>query len=166
MCSPHDSSKWVKEYKSIFPTLENKRLKSSMEWEKESGKLAWSGGPYAWHKKNPEFWEDFYKQVPTLRQLYWAGGESLIMNEHYEVLKKIIELGFAKDIELRYNSNGIEWQSELFDLWKEYTDVYQSTYHFEHLNHAKSFFKYLDSEHPRCTKEFLDSWEVKPKELS
>ena len=49
---------------------------------------------------------------------------------------------------------------------KEYTDVYRSTYHFEHLNHAKSFFKYLDSEHPRCTKEFLDSWEVKPKELS
>ena len=123
MCSPHDSSKWVKEYKQIWPTLENKRLKSSMEWEKESGKLAWSGGSYAWHKKNPEFWKDFYEQVPTLRQLYWAGGESLIMDEHYEVLEKIIEMGYAKNIELRYNSNGIEWQSNLFDLWKEFKNV-------------------------------------------
>ena len=123
MCSQHDSSKWVKEYKEIWPTLENKRLKSSMEWEKESGKLAWSGGSYAWHKKNPEFWKDFYEQVPTLRQLYWAGGESLIMDEHYEVLEKIIEMGYAKNIELRYNSNGIEWQSNLFDLWKEFKNV-------------------------------------------
>jgi hypothetical protein len=123
MCSPHDSSKWVKEYKEIWPTLENKRLKASMEWEKESGKLAWSGGSYAWHKKNPEFWKDFYEQVPTLRQLYWAGGEALIMNEHYEVLEKIIEMGYAKNIELRYNSNGIEWQSNLFDLWKEFKNV-------------------------------------------
>ena len=123
MCSPHDSSKWIKEYKEIWPTLENKRLKSSMEWEKESGKLAWSGGSYAWHKKNPEFWKDFYEQVPTLRQLYWAGGESLIMEEHYEVLEKIIEMGYAKNIELRYNSNGIEWQSNLFDLWKEFKNV-------------------------------------------
>ena len=48
--------------------------------------------------------KDFYEQVPTLRQLYWAGGESLIMEEHYEVLEKIIEMGYAKNIELRYNS--------------------------------------------------------------
>ena len=123
MCSPHDSSKWVKEYKEIFPTLKNERLRFSQVWEKDTGKLAKSGGSYAWHKSNPTFWEEFWTQVPTLRQLYWAGGESLIMEEHYMVLEKIIEMGYAKDIELRYNSNGLEWKPHLFDLWKEFRSV-------------------------------------------
>lgn len=123
MCSPHDSSTWIKEYKQIYPTLENERLRSSQLWEKESGKLAWAGGSYAWHKNNPTFWDDFWTQVPTLKQLYWAGGESLIMKEHYLVLEKIIEMGYANQIELRYNSNGLTWEPELFDMWKEFKKV-------------------------------------------
>ena len=111
MCSPHDSSGWVKEYKQIYPDLKNERLQKSQLWEKDSGKLAWSGGSYAWHKSNPTFWDEFWTQVPTLRQLYWAGGEALIMKEHYMVLEKIIEMGYAKEIEVRYNSNGLEWLS-------------------------------------------------------
>lgn len=123
MCSPHDSSGWVKEHKLIYPKLENKNLKDSMTWEKDSGKLAWSGGSYNWHKKNPHFWDDLYSQLPHLKQLYWAGGESLIMDDHYTLLEKIIKDGLAKDIELRYNSNGLEWRDDLFELWKEFRNV-------------------------------------------
>ena len=50
--------------------IKNPRLKKSQLWEKESGKLAWSGGSYAWHKQNPKFWDEFWTQVPTLKQLY------------------------------------------------------------------------------------------------
>ena len=123
MCSPHDSSSWVKEYRDIYPSLNNARLKSSMEWEKDSGKLAWSGGSYAWHKKNPEFFDELRTQFPYLKQLYWAGGESLIMKEHYEVLAEIIESGYASQIELRYNSNGLDWEPHLFDLWRKFKQV-------------------------------------------
>jgi hypothetical protein len=123
MCSPHDSSNWVKEHKQIYPTLQNENLKKSMAWEKESGKLAWSGGSYNWHKKNPKFWDELYETLPHLRQLYFAGGEPLIMDEHYMLLKKCIEDGLAPQIELRYNSNGLEWEDELFDLWKEFRNV-------------------------------------------
>ena len=123
MCSPHDSSNWVPEYKKIYPTLENNQLKKSMVWEKESGKLAWSGGSYNWHKKNPNFWNELYDQLPHLKQLYWAGGEALIMEDHYTLLEKIIKDGLAENIELRYNSNGIEWREDLFDLWKHFRNV-------------------------------------------
>jgi hypothetical protein len=123
MCSPHDSSNWVKEHKKIYPTLENENLKKSMAWEKESGKLAWSGGSYNWHKKNPKFWDELYETLPHLRQLYFAGGEPLIMDEHYMLLEKCIEDGLAPQIELRYNSNGLEWRDDLFDLWKKFRNV-------------------------------------------
>ena len=123
MCSPHDSSGWVKEHKKIYPTLKNETLRKSMAWEKETGKLAWAGGSYNWHRKNPTFWDELYSQIPHLRQLYWAGGEALIMREHYELLQKIIEDGYASQIELRYNSNGLEWDDNLFKLWKEFRNV-------------------------------------------
>ena len=90
--------------------------------------------------------------------------------EIFEYKNRWLPNGYSITIHSDWDIYAKGWVKEKFEkhewIWKEYTDVYRSTYHFEHLNHAKSFFKYLDSEHPRCTKEFLDSWEVKPKELS
>ena len=52
----------------------------------------------------------------TMQQIYFAGGESLIIEEHYEILEHAIKMGYAKNLELRYNSNGVEWRDDLFDL--------------------------------------------------
>jgi MoaA/NifB/PqqE/SkfB family radical SAM enzyme len=56
-------------------------------------------------------------------QLYFAGGESLIIDEHYELLEECIKRGHAKNMELRYNSNAVEWRDDLFDLWAEFKRV-------------------------------------------
>jgi hypothetical protein len=117
MCSPHDSSGWIKDYKAIFPAVENASLKTTMQW-KDKG--SYNGSSYNWHKQNPVFWEQFYEQIPNMQQIYFAGGESLIIEEHYEILEKCIEMGYAKDLEIRYNSNGVEWRDDLFDLWKHF----------------------------------------------
>ena len=117
MCSPHDSSGWIKDYKAIFPAVENASLKTTMQW-KDKG--SYNGSSYNWHKQNPLFWEQFYEQIPNMQQIYFAGGESLIIEEHYEILEKCIEMGYAKDLEIRYNSNGVEWRDDLFDLWKHF----------------------------------------------
>ena len=55
-----------------------------------------------------------------MQQLYFAGGESLIIEEHYTILEECIRQGHAENLELRYNSNGIEWRDDLFDLWKHF----------------------------------------------
>lgn len=117
MCSPHDSSGWIKDWKSIFPAVENASLKETMQW---ADKGSVNGSSYNWHKQNPVFWEQFYEQIPHMQQIYFAGGESLIIEEHYEILEECIRQGHAKNLELRYNSNGVEWRDDLFDLWKEF----------------------------------------------
>jgi len=117
MCSPNDSSGWIPEYKKIFSELSPELQQSSIEWKR---------GPnnqYNWHKKNPIFWMDMYEQIPNLKQLYFAGGEPLIIKDHYELLEECIRQGHAKDIELRYNSNSMEWRDDLFELWKEFKHV-------------------------------------------
>jgi len=117
MCSPHDSSGWIKDYKAIFPAVKNESLKETMQWE---NKGSYNGSSYNWHKQNTTFWKQFYEQIPNMQQIYFAGGESLIIEEHYEILEECIRQGYAKNLELRYNSNGVEWREDLFDLWKEF----------------------------------------------
>jgi hypothetical protein len=117
MCSPHDSSGWIKDYKAIFPAVKNESLKETMQWE---NKGSYNGSSYNWHKQNLTFWKQFYEQIPNMQQIYFAGGESLIIEEHYDILEECIRQGYAKNLELRYNSNGVEWREDLFDLWKEF----------------------------------------------
>ena len=117
MCSPHDSSGWVKDWRAVYPTLKSESIKDVWQWE---NKGSINGSSYNWHKNNPTFWEQFYDQIPNMQQVYFAGGESLIIDEHYEILEECIRQGHAKNLEIRYNSNGVEWRDDLFDLWKEF----------------------------------------------
>ena len=123
MCSPHDSSMWENDWKKLFPKIENNSLRELCGWQDGSG----GGGSYQWHKDNPEFWKQLYDQIPHMKQLYFAGGEALVINEHYELLQKVIDEGYADQIELRYNSNGIYMPQKLFDLWDKF---YSVRYHF------------------------------------
>lgn len=120
MCSPHDSSGWIKDWNKVYPQIENKTLKETMVWE-DRGKTF--GASYNWHKDNPTFWKQLYEQVPNIRQLYFAGGEATVIDEHYEILDKVIEMGYADQIEVRYNSNCIELPDRLLEQWKHFKKV-------------------------------------------
>jgi hypothetical protein len=138
MCSPHDSSGWIKDWQKMYPSLTNVSLKETMQWE---NKGSTNGSSYNWHKQNPVFWQQFYDQIPNMQQLYFAGGESLIIEEHYEILEEVIRRGHAKDLELRYNSNGVEWREDLFDLWKHFKLV-RFHYSVDSINEMNAYIRY------------------------
>lgn len=158
MCSPHDSSGWVKEWNQIFPKIQNEKLKNTSQWENK-GRV--HGASYNWHKNNPRFWNELFEQIPNMYQLYFAGGESLIIDEHYDLLEECIKRGYAKNIELRYNSNAVEWRDDLFDLWAEFKRVrfhYSIDAHGEHNDyirypsiweHQEEVFHKLDNTAPQ-----------------
>jgi len=124
MCSPHDSSLWIPEWQKMYPKVQHPVLKDSMQWGNKGQE---NGASYNWHKNNPKFWEQLWEQIPNMKQLYFAGGEPLIIEEHYEILEECIKRGYAKDMEIRYNSNGVEWREDLFELWKHFKLV---RYHY------------------------------------
>jgi len=109
-----------------------------MQWQ---DKGSTNGSSYNWHKQNPTFWKQFYEQMPSMQQIYFAGGESLIIEEHYEILEHAIKMGYAKDLELRYNSNGVEWRDDLFDLWKEFKLV-RFHYSIDSINEMNDYIRY------------------------
>lgn len=63
--------------------------------------------------------------VPYLEQVYFAGGEPLIMKEHYYLLEKLIELG-KTDTKIIYNTNFSELKykdKHVFEFWKHFKNV-------------------------------------------
>lgn len=138
MCSPHDSSGWIKDWKTIHPQIKNDTLRDSFQWQ-DKGSI--NGSSYNWHKNNPVFWEQFNDQIPNMQQLYFAGGESLIIEEHYTILEEAIRNGHAKNLELRYNSNGVEWRDDLFDLWKEFKLV-RCHYSVDDIGERNEYIRY------------------------
>jgi organic radical activating enzyme len=115
MCSPHDSSQWVKDHKTIYPQFESSLIKKQMEWNRKEFNNKWH--------ENPELWEQIYDQIPNIKQLYFAGGEPLMIREHTLFLKEIIKRGYAKNISIRYNSNGVLVNDEIIEVWKHFKAV-------------------------------------------
>ena len=158
MCSPHDSSLWVKDWLDVYPTIENQDLKQTMGWDNK-GKM--HGANYNWHKDNPKFWEQLYEQIPHMYQLYFAGGESTIIEEHYTLLEEVIKRGYAHKIELRYNSNGLEMPQRLFDIWSHFKRV-RFHYSVDSIGEMNDYIRY-PSKWDHTVKQFhlLDNTEDK-----
>jgi|TARA_B110000977_G_scaffold1700_1_gene2416 organic radical activating enzyme len=115
MCSPHDSSKWVADHKKLIPLLQDPEVKRQMQWDRKEFNNKW-------HEKE-SFWKELYAQVPNLKQVYFAGGEPLMIKEHKMFIKEIIRQGYQNNILLRYNSNGILVDNELIELWSKFRKV-------------------------------------------
>lgn len=72
-----------------------------------------------------DIWEQMQEHVPYLDQIYFAGGEPLIMEEHNRILKLLIEKGNT-NVRLIYNTNLTELKykrESVLDLWKHFPNV-------------------------------------------
>jgi len=72
-----------------------------------------------------DIWEQMEPQIPNLEQIYFAGGEPLIMEEHNRILKKLISAGNTH-VRLIYNTNLTELKfkrESVLDLWKHFPNV-------------------------------------------
>ena len=115
MCSPHDSSKWVADHKKLMPMLSSDEVKNQMQWDKKEFNNKW-------HEKDT-FWEEMYRQIPNLKQVYFAGGEPLMIKEHKQFIEEIVRQGYQDKILLRYNSNGLLVDEDLIELWSKFKKV-------------------------------------------
>jgi radical SAM protein with 4Fe4S-binding SPASM domain len=110
--------------------------------------------------------ESFIDQIieilPSIDHIYFAGGEPLIMDEHYRILEEIQRQNLASKIFLRYSSNLSVTQyktKDLLSLWKGFVkvDFAASIDHYgeraEYIRHGtdwstveKNLIKMLDEE--------------------
>jgi sulfatase maturation enzyme AslB (radical SAM superfamily) len=114
ICNDKLSSSWAVE------TLSN--LPESAEKKKHPAYISLQQGN--WPKTQLDFWNEFTKLLPNLIYCQFAGGEPLMLPHHFQVLQKALDLGCAKNITLRYNTNGTKCPESLFELWKQFKLVH------------------------------------------
>ena len=107
MCNPYFSSKWHEDYKKLYKDT--------------------SSFPKKFVNINDDVKDTVLDILnDELDTVYFAGGEPLITPFHYEMLQKLIETGYSKNIELRYNTNlsTLKYKNiDIFDMWKNFKSV-------------------------------------------
>jgi|LakMenE01Jun11ns_1017448.scaffolds.fasta_scaffold9871273_2 sulfatase maturation enzyme AslB (radical SAM superfamily) len=76
-------------------------------------------------KDKDDMWNQMQEHIPHLEQIYFAGGEPLIMEEHYKVLKELVHRKMF-DVRLIYNTNfsRLSLKDEnVLDYWKLFKSI-------------------------------------------
>ena len=103
----------------------------SSSWYQDQSQLA---GP-EWKAKNTvlnyagrtetDMWEQLIPHLDYVEQIYFAGGEPLMMKEHYNILDELERRG-RFDVRLMYNTNFTHTRLKdrtVFDYWKRFKSV-------------------------------------------
>ena len=119
-----------------FSNLCNLRCRScghifSSQWYQDQARLA--GGD--WKERNTvlnyagrtetDMWSQLEPHLDYVEQIYFAGGEPLLMEEHYRILDELERRG-RFDVRLIYNTNFTQTRlkdREVFDYWRRFKSV-------------------------------------------
>ena len=76
-------------------------------------------------KTEEDMWEQMQEHIPFLDQIYFAGGEPLIMEEHYRLLNELVKREMFH-VRLIYNTNFSKLaykDQNVLELWKKFKTV-------------------------------------------
>jgi MoaA/NifB/PqqE/SkfB family radical SAM enzyme len=76
-----------------------------------------------WPREEKRFWADLEKNMDQLQYLEFTGGEPFMIQEHFELLEKLVNRRRADKIEIHYNTNGTHYPVEAEKIWKNFKHV-------------------------------------------
>ena len=105
-CGPQFSSSWFEDHKAVYGDPgHNKILKVRDDML--------------------NFMDELEPLLSSVEQVYWAGGEPLITEEHYRILDKWIEMG-KRDVKMDYTTNFTQMRYKrktAFEYWNAFDTV-------------------------------------------
>ena len=123
MCGPTDSSAWYEDFAHLSGTQYKDGGRTlNLQKRTESSAMQVSPNPYQWYE-SPELWESFVHVARDLRRIYLVGGEPLLIPQHYDLLKLLIERGVAAQLTLEYNTNLTVLPQKVLDLWGQFKSI-------------------------------------------
>jgi organic radical activating enzyme len=116
MCGPTDSNAWYSDW--IKLTGSNKFKDTSGIMEIVDDKVA----AFDWPEYEP-FWEQLEKNIHNIEHVYFAGGEPMLIERHYDFLERCVEKDAAKHIIVEYNTNMSTLPTRVTKLWEKFKQV-------------------------------------------
>jgi MoaA/NifB/PqqE/SkfB family radical SAM enzyme len=124
MCSPQHSNQWYDDWAAISDgaaIYQKGKYKVFPLIPDEKGKTVMNGLTSWWETE--DWWNKFDEIAKDLRYIYFTGGEPLIVPAMQECLDRLINAGYSKDIELRYDTNLSVINNKVIDKWKHFKNV-------------------------------------------
>ena len=73
-----------------------------------------------WPRENTVFWEQIADRVDQLQYIEFTGGEPFMIQEHFDLLQRIVDQGHAGNIEIHYNTNGTNYPEHAIEIWRHF----------------------------------------------
>jgi sulfatase maturation enzyme AslB (radical SAM superfamily) len=109
-CSPTFSSSWyddyIKKFGSVHPDIAEQK--------------------FIQLKNKPGFLEELWPLLDTVEEIYWAGGEPLVTDVHWDIMNHWIDTGRSEHITINYTTNFSQLtykRQNVLDLWKKFKKV-------------------------------------------
>ena len=77
----------------------------------------------AWPRTSTHFWSELADNLIDIRYLEFTGGEPFMIEEHFDLLRSLIDADVSKNIEIHYNTNGTHWPVDAIDIWEQFRHV-------------------------------------------
>jgi organic radical activating enzyme len=89
------------------------------EWKLNNSVLNYAG------RDEQDMWAQLEPHLDYVEQIYFAGGEPLLMEEHYNILEELLKRG-RTDVRLVYNTNFTHTDLKgrsVFEYWRQFRSV-------------------------------------------
>jgi radical SAM protein with 4Fe4S-binding SPASM domain len=112
ICSDEASSQWAIENLADLPSESKKSSKTYIKLKNKS-----------WVEKELPIWKEIKQHRANLSEMRFTGGEPMLINQHFDMVREVSESPEASNIILRYTTNGTQWPEHMIDVWKRFRQV-------------------------------------------
>ena len=74
----------------------------------------------AWPRENPKFWSEITEVSDQIQYIEFTGGEPFMIREHFDMLRRLVDMGIAGNIEIHYNTNGTQYPEGAEAIWSHF----------------------------------------------
>lgn len=135
MCRPNESHKWyddiVELSKADLPNVVKIDIKFKSNYNRQD---------YNWINKNV-FWENIDHILPNIKEFIFGGGEPFMLKEVKTLLQKAIDLDVAKNMSIRFHTNGTHLTSKDYELLQHFKRI-QLMFSVDGVDEINYFLRY------------------------
>lgn len=123
MCGPTDSHQWYEDHVKVWggESFNDSHGKVELVRDAKNRYIA-KYNDYNWFNSDT-FWNQVERNIPNIEHIHTVGGEPLLIDKHYDLLQKCIDLGYAKDITVEYNTNLVTIPARAWEIWTHFKCV-------------------------------------------
>ena len=77
----------------------------------------------AWPRNSPIFWQQLEQISDQIHYIEFTGGEPFLIEEHFDLLRRLVDRGLAHNIEIHYNTNGTVYPESAAEIWQHFRMV-------------------------------------------